>query len=462
MTAMPATSATSAPAYLPDVREQYETLPYPQRDPEKERTGLGFVFGEQLEYLSHHAFGGRLNLKGFDMLAAGAGTGDATIFMAEQLRESGGRVVHLDLSEASIEVAKARARVRGLDNIEFIHGSLLELPTMGLGTFRLINCTGVLHHLADPVAGLRALCSVLEEDGLLNLMVYARYGRTWVYHMQALLREVNADTASIGEKIDRAKAIIESARGRASMEGLSPLADPEIRRNGDSGIYDLFLHSQDRAYTVDELYDYVESCGLRLGHWVRHGISYQHAFSLERIQDERLRAILAGRPRREQESILEKLCGHISKHQIYASRQPLAPPPSPRDEQMVPFYSLFQPDGYTKLSQQMLQLPEGARIELREHGESVFLEATPVKRLLLLHLDGRRSIGEIWDLCQQQLQARLDVSHQQIVEEWVALYDVLHRLDWLLLRHYACPVFPAPHVLHRRAIEHGRIQPSPA
>ena len=36
-------------------------------------------------------------------------------------------------------------------------GSLLDLPTLGLGSSDYIDCCGVLHHLADPPAGLAAL-----------------------------------------------------------------------------------------------------------------------------------------------------------------------------------------------------------------------------------------------------------------------------------------------------------------
>ena len=38
-------------------------------------------------------------------LVAGGGTGDATIFLAEQLRHTDAQVVHLDMSSASIAIA---------------------------------------------------------------------------------------------------------------------------------------------------------------------------------------------------------------------------------------------------------------------------------------------------------------------------------------------------------------------
>jgi ubiquinone/menaquinone biosynthesis C-methylase UbiE len=88
---------------------------------------------------------------------AGGGTGDSTIYLAEQLRELGGEVVYLDVSAASMAVARARADVRGLTNIRWLNDSLMNLPALGLGVFDYISCTGVLHHLESTEAGLAAL-----------------------------------------------------------------------------------------------------------------------------------------------------------------------------------------------------------------------------------------------------------------------------------------------------------------
>ena len=77
---------------------------------------------------------------------------------------------------------------------------LRQLPIEHVGelqrTFDLIVCTGVLHHLADPDAGLRALRSVLKPDGAMYLMVYAPYGRTGVYMLQDYCRRLGVGTSA--------------------------------------------------------------------------------------------------------------------------------------------------------------------------------------------------------------------------------------------------------------------------
>ncbi len=160
--------------YLAEVRAQYESLPYPPCDPADERKRLARTWLDDLPMLNHYGFAGRQDFRrGFRALVAGGGTGDATIFLAEQLRETDAQIVHVDFSGASIALAKERAAVRGLANITWIHDSLLALPTLDLGSFHYVNCVGVLHHLDDPDAGLDALLAALEPDGALGVPVLA-------------------------------------------------------------------------------------------------------------------------------------------------------------------------------------------------------------------------------------------------------------------------------------------------
>jgi hypothetical protein len=53
----------------------------------------------------------------------------------------------------------------------------------------------VLHHLAGPDVGLRALRSVLKPEGAIYLMVYAPYGRTGVYMLQDYCRRLGIATS---------------------------------------------------------------------------------------------------------------------------------------------------------------------------------------------------------------------------------------------------------------------------
>src|SRR5262249_16647435 len=166
---------------LEDVRAQYEALPYPPRDPRDEAIRLITGTPTHILHINLYLFGGGLNFTGpFRALVAGGGTGDACIMLAQQMvdRRCPGDVVYLDLSMASRQICEGRAKARGLRNIQFITGSLLDLPAMTIGKFDYIDCTGVLHHLPDPVAGLPALAGGLNPPGGGGNMTYCPSGRS--------------------------------------------------------------------------------------------------------------------------------------------------------------------------------------------------------------------------------------------------------------------------------------------
>jgi 2-polyprenyl-3-methyl-5-hydroxy-6-metoxy-1,4-benzoquinol methylase len=97
-----------------------------------------------------------------------------------------GEVVWLDMSDAARAVAKARAAARGLTNIRFVSGSLLEARAAVGDGFDYVDCCGVLHHLDEPETGIQALRDVLRDDGGMGVMVYGAIGRRGVSDMQAL------------------------------------------------------------------------------------------------------------------------------------------------------------------------------------------------------------------------------------------------------------------------------------
>jgi len=102
-----------ATEFLDGVRGQYENFPYPPRDSADERKRLVETQGGFLDVVNFYCYGGMENFaNGFRVLVAGCGTGDAAVFLAEQLRETGGEVVALDFSESSLAIARRRGEER--------------------------------------------------------------------------------------------------------------------------------------------------------------------------------------------------------------------------------------------------------------------------------------------------------------------------------------------------------------
>ena len=335
--------------YLHNVRNQYEDYPYPQRAPEDEKSRLITTKLDSLAEINHFGFQGGAGFHGFRVLVAGGGTGDATIYLAEQLREFGGEVVYVDISEASMAIARERAQIRALDNITGIHASLLDLPVLGLEPFDYINCIGVLHHLADPDKGLAALRKVLKPAGLIGMLLYGKVGRTAIYQIQELMQLINKNEKDIKKKIDSTREVLgqlPQTNWFKRSEGLIT----DHTEYGDIGIYDLFLHSQDRAYTVKELYEFVESGGLNFtGYLFGVRRNYQPQTW---IQKGELLNSINSLPQSEQESIAELIAGDIHVHLFYSSIERKTPADF-SNEDNVPFFMLDR-QGETRMTGRML------------------------------------------------------------------------------------------------------------
>ncbi len=292
------------------VKEQYEHYPYPTRDAADEGRRLITGSPSHPVEIDHYLFGGRRDWsQPFRALVAGGGTGDGLVMLAQKLSDIGcpAEITYIDMSTASRAIAEARIAARGLD-VEFITGDLLEASS--LGPFDYIDCCGVLHHLPDPDAGFRALSEALAPEGGIGLMVYAPYGRSGVYPLQSAFGTLFQD-ADPSAKVRLAKA---------ALSGL-PEVHP-FRRNtlvgdhhdSDAGLYDLLLHSRDRAYAVPELLGTLERADLKLVSFVEFA-KYDPMTYLPDLPEYRDRVKALSEP--ERMALAEQLGGTLKTHIAY-------------------------------------------------------------------------------------------------------------------------------------------------
>ncbi len=366
------------------VKAQYEDLPYPERNPadEKNRLLLGSPSG--LPEIEHYLYGGRLDRsKPFRVLVAGGGAGDALIMLAQQLADAGvaAELHYIDLSTASRAVAEARAKVRGLDGITFHTGSLLEIEALGL--FDYVDCTGVLHHLPAPQEGFRSLARALAPQGGLGLMVYGALGRTGVYDMQAMLRAITGAEDDSGAKVTVARRLLDASPPTNRLLRNPYLTDH--KEGGDAGLYDLLLHSTDRAYRVPELAAEIDQAGLRLVSFVEPA-RYDPGFY---IRDKELLTRLSALDPIERAGFAELLAGNMSKHIAYCVRADNADagPPEGPTAGAVPVLNL-SPD-FKGVASGLKELP------ITLDGLTVKNPLPPLGIEILKRCDGRRSLDAI-------------------------------------------------------------------
>src|SRR5437868_9120673 len=369
------------------VRAQYEELPYPSRDPRDEAVRLITGTPSHILEINHYLFSGRLNFnRPFRALVAGGGTGDACIMLAQQLvdRRCPGEVVYLDLSTASRQICEARAKARGLRNIQFLTGSLLDLPSMPIGEFDYIDCTGVLHHLPDPAAGMRALASVLEPDGGIGVMLYGEYGRSGVYPVQEMLRTLAPPSMALEDRLAMAKRLIRFLP-TTNLFRRNPYLNDHVT-GGDAGLYDLLLHSCDRAFTVPEIGAMAAACGLRVVAFLEP-VRYEPATYMS---DPIIARQTSSLPLLERAAFAECLAGNLRTHVFYATRAGFDTVARPEYTQAIPV--LREMDAQ-KLA---AGLQPGAPLIANLDGFPWRAQLPALAPRIISQIDGRKSVAEIY------------------------------------------------------------------
>ena len=415
------------------VKSQYEAFPYPTRDPDDEQRRLLVGTPSDLAEINHYVFGGRRDFsQPFRVLVAGGGTGDATIMLAQQLANASPgagaatEVVHLDLSEASIAVARARARVRNLDNVRFVSGSLLDLERLGLGLFDYADCCGVLHHLPEPLAGLRQLIGSLAPGGGLGLMLYGTLGRTGVYHLQEILRLIAPPDLGDEKRLERTRLLLDALPESNWLRRNPSIHDHRV---SDAGRFDLLLHAIDRAYRVPEVYELCAAAGLRI-------VTF-----LEPVQYDpdalgappKLRRLLAGLDQPARAAFAELLTGRRRKHVFQAVRADNAvAPPDPADTTLIPILRDMDPAAAAK------GMPAGGQIQVRQRDATLSLPVPPLAKAIVQRIDGQRRTA---DIVAGIRGLRPDLDEDAVMRQFAALYSTLNGINRMLLS--ARPLYPS-------------------
>jgi 2-polyprenyl-3-methyl-5-hydroxy-6-metoxy-1,4-benzoquinol methylase/Flp pilus assembly protein TadD len=219
------------------VQHQYEESPYPRWTavPQIEPTTVVNFLRDRLNIVP---LSWPQTTAGVDILIAGCGTGSHSIDSA--LRFPKAHILAIDISRTSLAYARRKSRELGLTNIEYGQADILKLAALGR-RFDIIETVGVLHHLADPAAGWRALLSLLRPHGLMLVGLYSATAR---------------------QSLAAARAFIAERGFRATPEDIRACRQELIRRFGmppfrdfssTSGCRDLLFNVMEHQFTIPRI-----------------------------------------------------------------------------------------------------------------------------------------------------------------------------------------------------------------
>ena len=242
------------------------------------------------------------------ILIAGCGTSQAAKYA---LRWPAAHVTGIDVSETSVSHTEQLKQKYHLENLD-IRQLPIERVDEIRGKFDYIVSTGVLHHLADPDMGFRALRDVLKPEGAMHLMVYARYGRTGIYMMQEFCRRVGIQAS--GPEISDLFAALKELPPGHPLEYLLRVAR-DFQNSAE--LADALLHPRDRAYSVPQLFKSIKKSGLVFSRWIRQAPYNPHCGIIAGLPQY---PGLSKLPMEEQYAAVELFRGTMVRHSFVAYR----------------------------------------------------------------------------------------------------------------------------------------------
>jgi len=396
-----------------EVRDFYERYPYPRPVESLEKYRKLWQDGQRRRADYHLFWPAKPYREDYTILVAGCGTSQAA---KHALRWPEAQVTGIDFSATSVSCTEELKQKYNLSNLQ-----VLQLPIERVSEletdFDQIICTGVLHHLPDPDAGLAALRHVLRPDGAMHLMVYAPYGRTGIYMLQEFCRRLGIRATDEGIR-DLADALRLLPAGHP-LDSLLREA-PDFRQ--EAALADALLHPQDRAYSVPQLFDFIKSGGLAFGRWVKQAPYSPHCGVMAQIPQASRMAQL---PLKEQYAAVELFRGTLVRHSlvVYRDDNPGASQPvSFAGDAWLGYVPIRMPDTISIQE----RLPPGAAAVLINQTHTcrdLILPIDSTQKRLLDVIDGSSNIGAMVEHLSSSSQKELQGDAARTFFERLWWYD---------------------------------------
>jgi len=224
------------------VKQQYETNPYPRWRFANQALTANFLF-----YLNNDIKPNNVEFNNKflnpNVLIAGCGTGQQLI---NAIGYHNSNIFAVDLSLTSLAYAKRKIEETSYKNIEFMQGDILDLNNLNR-KFDVIECVGVLHHMKNPLEGLKVLLDLLAPHGFLKLGLYSDIARQHIVKIREFIKK---------KKFKNTSEDIRNCRDQITKQNEDPLLHKVINNfdfYSTSGTRDLIFHVQEHRFTIPEI-----------------------------------------------------------------------------------------------------------------------------------------------------------------------------------------------------------------
>lgn len=234
------------------VRKQYEEHPYPRW---RHTYNFFATSTNFLSQLNNDITPNKVKYSNkFDnpnILIAGCGTGKDTTVAERYINAN---ILAVDLSLPSLAYAKRKTEESALQrhdstctlNVEFLHADILQLKNLNR-KFDVIESIGVLHHMKDPIKGLKVLVDILEPHGFMKLGLHSESGWQRVVKARELINKKKFKNTI--EDIRNCREIIFNEKNDPLLQKITTTPD----FYSTSMVRDLLFHVQTHLFTIPEI-----------------------------------------------------------------------------------------------------------------------------------------------------------------------------------------------------------------
>ncbi len=251
-----------SPELLEKIRQQFDFGPYPriaiETSPAEDYNSLFIHNSLTAFYVRDQQVIEPSNLT---ILDVGCGTGYKTLTLAKA--NPGAKIIGVDLSEKSIELAQQRIEFHKIEGVEFRVLDLEQLPKIGL-SFDYINCDELLYLFPDIGQALASLGRVLKPSGIIRSNLHSALQRATYFRAQELfefmgLMEGNPEEFEIQCAVDTMKSL----KPGVDLKNRTFLTDTDYDSpNVSESILMNFLFQGDKGYRISDLFAGLRSANL--------------------------------------------------------------------------------------------------------------------------------------------------------------------------------------------------------
>ncbi len=191
------------------------------------------------------------------ILDAGCGSGYKSLTLAEA--NPGAKIIGIDLSEKSVEIAQERLRLHGFTDAEFYVISIEEIETLDYN-FDYINCDEVLYLFLDIRMILSLFKSVLKEDGIIRANLHSKIQRSHYFRAQRIWEKLGLmNSAPQDAEYTLVREAMQNLKPGVFLKKFAWKTNPE---NSNEYLARNHLLIGDKGFEIPDLFSFLRRSGL--------------------------------------------------------------------------------------------------------------------------------------------------------------------------------------------------------